>query len=149
MHSVQELSALDFARSSLLHEGFSKRVVAGDQKLVSLAEPFEKPEAPMQSISCLTWSARRPAAILPDQSAPWRELRPSADIPRSLPRSRLLSITVWTGRTLEAILALRLFHWLEILVTGLPKQERELASEVLEGHDLLFREVATVVVDLY
>jgi hypothetical protein len=45
VHSIQELSALDFARSSLLHEGFSKRVVATDEELVPSAEPFEKPEA--------------------------------------------------------------------------------------------------------
>src|SRR5215472_6858651 len=37
---------------------------------------------------------------------------------------------------------------LKVLVAGLPEQECELPREVLERHDLLFREVAVIVVDL-
>ena len=45
VQSIQELSSFDFVGTSLLHESFSKRVVATDEELVPLAEPLKKPEA--------------------------------------------------------------------------------------------------------
>ena len=38
---------------------------------------------------------------------------------------------------------------LKILVPRLPEHEGELSREILEGDDLLFREVSVVIVDLH
>ena len=52
---------------------------------------------------------------------------------RSLPASKI-----------KSLLACRL----EVFVTRLPEQKRELPGEILERHDLFFGEVPIIVVDL-